>query len=103
MAVAFYFESDRVDQAGYDGLMKAVGRESLDAPLPGGCIAHLAGPKQGGGWRVVDVWESEDAANAFYSSEQFGPVMAGAAEAGITTTPWPMHRIEVEQILRQVG
>jgi hypothetical protein len=103
MPVAFVFESDQVDQPGYDGLMRAIGRESLDAPLPAGFIAHLSGPKPGGGWRVVDVWDSEDAANTFYGSEQFQPVTQGAASAGITTTPWPMHRLEVAQTVKSVG
>jgi hypothetical protein len=102
MAFAFVFESDRVDQAAYDQMLVAIGREALDAPMPVECIAHLAGPKQGGGWRVIDVWETEDAANAFYRSEQFRPVMDGAADAGITTAPWSLHRIEVEQTLRRL-
>jgi hypothetical protein len=102
MAIAFVFESDKVDQAGYDQLMQSIDREALDAALPAGVIAHLSGPKQGGGWRVVDVWESEDVANAFYSSEQFRPVMAGAADAGMSNAPWPLHRIEVAQTLRRL-
>jgi hypothetical protein len=57
--VAFIFESDQVGQADYDGLMQVIGRESLDAPSPDGFIAHLSGPKPGGGWQVIDVWESE--------------------------------------------
>ena len=103
MAFAFVFESDRVDQAGYDALMQAIGRQALDAPLPAGCIAHLAGPKPSGGWRVIDLWESQDAANAFYGSAAFQPVMAAAGEQGISTTPWPIHRLEVAQTISQVG
>jgi hypothetical protein len=103
MPVAFVFESGKVDQSGYDGLMKAIGQESIDAPNPPGLIAHLAGPKPEGGWRVIDLWESEDAANVFYGSDQFRPVMAGAADMGITTTPWPMHRVEIDQTIRHVS
>ena len=104
MPVAFVFESDRVDQSGYDELLKAIGRESIEAPTPPGHIAHLAGPKPGGGWRAIDLWESEDAANAFYGSDQFRPVSDGAAEMGITTTtPWPMHRVEIDQAIRYLG
>lgn len=103
MPFAFVFESDRVDQAGYDGLMKAIGRESLSAPVSAGFIAHLAGPKPGGGWRVIDLWESQDAGNAFYGSEGFKPVMAGASDLGISTTPWPIHRVEVERTIKHVA
>jgi hypothetical protein len=102
MPVAFVFESDQVDQSGYDALLKAIGRESIDAPNPPGHIAHLAGPRSGGGWRAIDLWESEEAAGAFYGSDQFGPVTAAAEELGITTIPWPMHRVEIDQVIRHL-
>lgn len=103
MPVAFVFESDTVDQSGYDALMKAIGRESIDAPNPPGHIVHLAGPRPGGGWRAIDLWESEEAATAFYGSDQFGPVTAAAAELGITSTPWPMRRVEIDQAIRHLS
>ena len=103
MPVAFLFESDTVDQSGYDALMKAIGRESIDAPNPSGHIVHLAGPKPGGGWRAIDLWESEEAANAFYDSDQFGPVTSAAAELGITSTPWPMRRVEIDQAIKHLS
>jgi hypothetical protein len=53
-----------------------------------------------GGWRVIDVWASEDAANAFYRSDQFKPVVAGSENMGISSKPWPMHRLEVDQTLK---
>lgn len=28
--------------------------------LPSGMIAHYAAPREGGGWQVVDVWESAE-------------------------------------------
>jgi hypothetical protein len=65
MAIAFVFESDLAGEAEYDGLMMAIGRESLEAASPDGFIGHLAGPRTGGGWRVVDIWDAEEAANAF--------------------------------------
>lgn len=67
--------------------MKAIGRESVDAPDPGGFIAHLAGPKPGAGGGSSICGSPKMPPNAFYSSEQFRPVMAGAESAGITTLP----------------
>ncbi|MFE2431629.1 hypothetical protein ACFXJ5_33465 [Streptomyces sp. NPDC059373] len=32
---------------------------------PTGLIAHFAAPGEGGGWQVIDVWESEDALRRF--------------------------------------
>ena len=69
MTIAFVFESDKLGHAEYDQLMKGIGREAVDAPNPQGYIAHLAGPRAEGGWRVVDIWDSEQAANAFYGSD----------------------------------
>ncbi|MGI5125881.1 hypothetical protein ACQEVB_03600 [Pseudonocardia sp. CA-107938] len=103
MPIAFIFDSDKVGEAEYDNLMKALGLESLDAPTPPGSIAHLAGPKPDGGWRVVDVWESEEAANAFYGSPEFAPVSGSAEEMGITTTPWRLHRTQVSALVDLLG
>jgi hypothetical protein len=57
-----------------------------DWPVPG-LLAHIAG--QGAkGWRVVDVWESEQAFQRF--GEKLLPVLK---EAGIQATPevYPAH------------
>ena len=94
MTVAFIFEVDAMTAEQYDGLMEAMGLGEKGAITAVGAVAHIAGPKDGGGWRVVDVWDSEEAANAFYGSDTFAPVRA-AAEGGMTTTPWPVHRIEL--------
>lgn len=101
MAHAVVVESAEVDQDGYDELMKGLGRGPLDSALPSGIIAHLAGPRTHGGWRVVDVWESEQAANAFYGSSTFQQVVGGAP-VQIDVQPWPLHRIEVDQTIRIV-
>lgn len=94
MTVAFVFETDTLTQAEYDGLMETMGLQSGTFDVPG-ALVHIAGPKVDGGWRVVDVWESEEAANAFYGSDRFAPVRGVAESAGIRTTPWPVHRLEV--------
>jgi hypothetical protein len=39
----------------------------------------------------------------FYCSEQFRPVMAAAADTGITITPWPIHRVGIAQTIRYVS
>lgn len=102
MAIAFIFETDRLDQTDYDDLMSAMDLGDLDARYPDGLLAHLSGATPDAGWRVIDVWESEDSANAFYGSERFAPVRAGATDGAITSTPWPLHRIEVRQLFREL-
>ena len=61
--------------------------ESLSDWPVGGIVFHTAG--QGNdGFRVVDVWESEDAFNAF--GEHLGPIME---EIGVSDPPevYPAH------------
>ncbi len=53
----------------------------------GGILAHAAGPTDEG-WRVVDVWESEEAFQRF--GEKIGPVLQ---EVGFPGEPrvFPLH------------
>ena len=100
MATAYVFDADTLTQDHYDGMMAAMGLADLDGPYPDGLIAHLSGATPGG-WRVIDVWESEDAAAAFYGSERFAPVRDGAEAGAITSTPWPLYRIETRAAVRE--
>ncbi len=95
MATAFVFESDQLSADTYDTVMAEMGLGSVDSAFPPGLIAHLAGPQGDAGWRVIDVWESEEAANSFYGSDQFAPVRDGTEAAGIRTTPWSIHRVQI--------
>lgn len=63
-----------------------------DWPVPG-LLAHVAGDT-GSGFRVVDVWESEEAFRAF--GEKLGPVMK---QIGIETEPeiYPTHTLVTAQ------
>ena len=36
---------------------------------PAGMIAHYAAPREGGGWQVIDVWESEEAFRRFLNEQ----------------------------------
>ena len=94
MTVAFIFEVDAMSAEQYDGLMEAMGLGEKGAIGALGAVAHIAGPNESGGWRVVDVWDSQEAADAFYASDTFAPVRAAAEGGGMTSTPWPVHRIE---------
>ncbi|NMO94112.1 hypothetical protein [Actinomycetospora sp. TBRC 11914] len=98
MAIAFQFDTDSLAASDYDDLMAAMGLADLDSDYPDGLLAHLAGARPGGGWRVIDVWESESLADAFYRSEQFSPVRDASGDAGITTTPWPLHRLQTRGV-----
>lgn len=59
-----------------------------DWPVPG-LLAHIAGDT-GSGFRVVDVWESEEAFGQF--GEKLGPIME---QLGISVEPeiYPIHTL----------
>jgi hypothetical protein len=48
---------------------------------PAGGILHVAGPSPNGGWRVVEVWESKEAAQRFVV-EQLNPALEAAGSVG---------------------
>ena len=50
-------------------------------PAVAGILSHSAG-ESASGFRVIDVWESQEACNAF--GQQLGPILK---EVGITDAP----------------
>jgi hypothetical protein len=86
MAVAMLIDNPNGSQEVYGQLRARIG---LDKPAGG--IFHAAGPSPNGGWRVIEIWESEEDAKRFLA-ERLGP----AAEAVGTPPPpppelWPIH------------
>ena len=88
MAVAMIMDNPRGSQELYERLVALL---ELDAPAGG--ILHLAGPRPDGGWRVVEVWDTQEEGETFLR-ERF----ARALEALGVTGPvppvqfWPVHR-----------
>jgi hypothetical protein len=79
MAIGVLFEFPGVTQAQYDDVLKRLsnGRgfsKLADWPVAG-VLAHVAGPTPGG-WRVVDVWESE--AKLMQFAEVLMPILKAA-------------------------
>ncbi|MFF7729330.1 hypothetical protein [Streptomyces sp. NPDC008001] len=58
-----------------------------------GLIAHVAGPMEGGGWRVTDVWESPEALEAW--AKTLGPVLADLGFADMQPSITPAHNVVV--------
>jgi hypothetical protein len=67
-------------------------RKQLELNSPAGGILHVAGPSPNGGWRVIEVFESEADAGRFLT-ERFGPALAAVGFAGRRPEPqfWPVH------------
>lgn len=59
---------------------------------PAGGIFHAAGASPNGGWRVIEVWESENDAKRFIE-ERLVPALQAAGAAGPLPTPqiWPVY------------
>lgn len=83
MAVAMLMEWPGVTEPHYDAVMKEL---DLDRNPPAGGLFHVAGPMKGG-WRVVDVWESQNAFETFLQTR----VLPAVQKAGLPGQP----RIEI--------
>ena len=87
VAIAMMVDNPEGSQEVYEQV-----RAQLGVEKPVGGVFHLAGPSPNGGWRVIEVWSSEEDANRFYE-EQFMPALRAL---GLTGPPparelWPVH------------
>jgi hypothetical protein len=86
MTVAMMVDNPNGSEEVYERLRALIGLER-----PAGGIFHLAGPSPEGGWRVIEVWESEEDAQSFFEER----VVPAAEAAGIPAPPapqlWPVH------------
>jgi len=63
---------------------------NLGGNTPQGCLFHTAGPIEGG-WRILDVWESQDALNTFLATLR--PIAQSVGIPQPQVTIWPIHNI----------
>jgi quinol monooxygenase YgiN len=88
MAILMILELDGVKPDDYEAVMDAMGVDEDN--LPQGLVSHAAGPTDDGGFLVVDVWESAEALDSFFT-EHAGPAMA---QAGIESSAQPqVHQV----------
>ena len=60
-----------------------VNMDTGEGDWPAGLHTHLAGPTEGGGWIVVEVWESQEDQDDFMKT-RLGPALH---HAGVTGPP----------------
>ena len=87
MAVVMMVDNPEGSQEVYEKIRAHLGLEK-----PAGGIFHVAGPSPNGGWRVIEVWESLEKADRFFS-QRFIPALR---ELGLDGPPpprelWPVH------------
>jgi len=66
MALAMLAEIPDLTREGYELVVRKVN----ESGTPAGALFHAGGPIEGG-YRVVEVWESREAADTFFSSELY--------------------------------
>jgi hypothetical protein len=87
MAIAMLVDNPEGTQEAYERVRARLGHRR-----PPGGIFHIAGPGPSGGWRVVEVWESEEEASRFFL-EHFVPALRAAGFEGPPPARelWPVH------------
>ncbi len=86
MAVAMMVDNPEGSQEAYDTV-----REKLGLERPAGGIFHVAGPSPNGGWRVIEVWESEEDAKRFVKERLLPAFEAVSAPPPPPPEFWPVH------------
>ena len=92
MAVILVHQGAGLTRESYEEVVRRLtGKARLDSPSDWpveGLLVHAAGETEGGAFRVVDVWESEQAVRRF--GEQ---LMSLLQEVGVETVPeiYPAH------------
>ncbi len=86
MAVCLIFEGPGITEAQYDRVRNEVAPG--DQP-PAGAVYHVAGPTETG-WCVVEVWESQEAAERFFR-ETLQPLFQAHGVPEAPPTVFPIH------------
>jgi len=91
-AKAFILEVTDAGQEEYDAVMESLAQD------PAGRLFHCAGPTEDG-WIVVDVWESQEAFDAFLT-ERLLPVVRKVGFFASMPQSFPVHNIRWGQPTR---
>jgi hypothetical protein len=62
MTVLISAEVTGQTQSGYDGMLEKLGDVLKNTP---GFVLHTSHPTEGG-WRVIEIWQTKDAADQFF-------------------------------------
>ena len=96
MAIGLVMKFDGVSAEQYEKVMSA-DHLDLSSPKntkaadrwPDGIVSHTAGPKPGG-WCVVDVWESQEHFDKFFS-DRLGPSLQKVGLPEPEVTPFEVY------------
>jgi hypothetical protein len=88
MAIGIVIEIPGGTREQYDKVMEKM---ELDGKPSAGGIFHVAGPTERG-WRVVDVWESKEAFQAFFDTK-LGKALKEVGVPPLSPSFFPVHNI----------
>ena len=88
MALAFLLEFPGATQKQFDQVFEQL---QLGGKSPPGQLFHVDGPIEGG-WRAVDVWESQEALDTFFQAK-LGQALQEAGVAAPQIQVWPVSTI----------
>jgi hypothetical protein len=86
MPIAMMVDNPEGSQETYEKV-----RAQLGLDKPAGGIFHIAGPSPNGGWRVIEVWDSEQDAQRFVKDRLLPAFAAVGAPAPPPPELWPVH------------
>ena len=86
MAVAMMVDNPEGSQETYERV-----RERLGLERPAGGIFHVAGPSPNGGWKVIELRESEEDAKRFVAEHLLPAFEAVGAPPPPPPELWPVH------------
>ncbi len=89
MAFVVIVETPGLTQEQYDKTHRHVFEAQ---PRPAGLLVRLSGPMEGG-WRIIDVWESEENAQSFGQSEPVQQMIRTMGEGDIKFTTWYVNDV----------
>jgi len=74
-----------------NGLQEIYEKVAASVRLPIGGRVHVAGPRPGGGWRVIEVFETEGQGHRFFR-EKLAPALLAGGAPGPAPEPefWPL-------------
>lgn len=88
MAFARMYNNPNLTQEQYDGM---VAKTRVKDNPPDGAVVHIAGPTSDGGWRVIEVWESEEQAQAW--DDKLNPALEAAGIVRPAPEIWQVHNL----------
>lgn len=89
MSFARMFNNPNLKKEQYDATREKMGVSEDN--MPEGGIVHIAGEAADGGWRVIEVWESEEHARAW--DEKLEPVLAERGIRRPVPETWQVHNL----------